>query len=463
MEIAEYTDIFAATMAASIPNPVRYLHDGAIRDAAVEYATARYLDTLGLRPSLGRWFDETEVRPGAPLVAVLGHQPWTRRFRADPSVLGRVIRLDGMPVTIVGIGPANHRGTVDIGLVTDFWLPMTALPAMTPISATRGAPTILAPLFVKARLRDGVTVAQAKAVMDVLARQLVAESPDLFRAEGEFALGTGITVVASTDVRIHPQADAPFMALASLVLVIVGLVLAIACSNLATLLLVRGAARAKEISVRLAIGATRRQLVRHLLTESLLLALAGGIAGCILAWWGIHALQGIDLPFRVDLTLDYRVLAFAIALSLVTGVVFGLAPALKATRVDLLSTLRDEGLQPIDHRRLTLKNGLIVFQVAVSVLLLGGTSIFLQMAAAARALRVGYAVDGVAMLETDLRFAGYSENDTGGCSTSFCAGSRPSRALNPPRCCAACRWVSAACRSSLTAARVNKDRRWKRS
>jgi predicted permease len=158
-------------------------------------------------------------------------------------------------------------------------------------------------------------------------------------------------------------------------------------------------------------GATRRQLVRHLLTESVLLSLAGGIAGCIVAWWAMRALQQIDLPFRLDFTVDYRVLAFAIAVSLVTGVVFGLAPALKSTRVDLLQTLRDEGLQPIDHRRLTLKNALIVFQVAISVLLLGGTSIFLQAAAVARALRVGYAVGGVAMLETDLRFAGYSETD----------------------------------------------------
>ncbi len=411
MEIAEYTDIFSATMAASVPNPVRYLSDNAVRDAVVEYATATYLDTLGLRPSLGRWFDATEERPGAPIVAVLGHQAWTRRFRADPSIVGRIIRIEGVPVTIVGIGPAEHRGTLDIGLVTDFWLPMTALPAMMPTPARRDAPTIIAPLFVKARLRDGVTVAQARAAMDVLGSRLETEYPDLFRAEGEFSLGPGITVMAATDVRIHPQADTPFMTIASLVLVIVGLVLAIACSNLATLLLVRGAARAKEVSVRLAMGSTRRQLVRHLLIESLLLSLAGGIAGCILAWWGMRALQGIDFPFRVDLSVDYRVLAFAIALSLVTGVVFGLAPALKATRVDLLTTLRDEGLQPIDHRRLTLKNALIVFQVAVSVLLLGGTSIFLQMAAAARALRVDYAVDGVAMLETDLRFAGYSEND----------------------------------------------------
>ena len=408
-EIAEYTDVFAGTMAGSIPNPSRYLHDGAIRNAAVEFATATYLDVLGLRPSLGRWFDDGEERPGAPLVGVLGYQTWTTIFRADRSIVGRVIRVEGAPVTIIGVGPANHRGIVDVGLGTDLWLPVTALPVISQNPAARAASTIYVPLFVKARLREGVTVAQARAAMDLLGRRLEAEHPDDFRRSGEFARGPGMTVVASTDVRIHPQADVPFMALASLVLVIVGLVLAIACSNLATLLLVRGAARAKEVSVRLAMGATRRQLVRHLLTERLLLSLAGGLAGCILAWWGMRTLQQVDLPFRVDLTLDYRVLAFAIALSLLTGVTFGLAPALKATRVDLLQTLRDEGQQPIDHRRLTMRNGLIVFQVAVSVLLLGGTSIFVQMLNAARAHKVDFAVNGVAMLETDLRFAGYSD------------------------------------------------------
>jgi predicted permease len=408
MEMAEYSDVFAATTAATVPMGARYSLDGAIGAAMVEYATATYADALGLRPSLGRWFNETEERAGAPLVAVLGYQTWTRVFREDPGVLGRIVRIDGMPVTIVGVGPANHRGTVDIGVGTDFWLPITALPA-TEVPGLRGAPTIFAPLLVKARLRDGVTLAQAQAAMDVLGRRLAEEHPEDFRREGEGAVGIGITVLASTDVRVHPQADALAMTLASLLLVVVALVLAIACSNLATLLLVRGAARAREISVRLALGASRNRLVRHLLAESLLVSLAGGIVGCLLAWWGMRVLQRIDLPARVDLTIDYRVLAFAIVLSLVTGVVFGLAPALKSTRLDLMTSLRDEGLQPIDHRRLTLKSALIVFQVAISVLLLGGTSVFLQMASAARELRVGYAVDGVAMLETDVRFAGYSE------------------------------------------------------
>src|SRR4030095_773208 len=204
-----------------------------------------------------------------------------------------------------------------------------------------------------------------RAAMDVLAPRLAAALPGELRGGGEFAVGTGITVVATTDVRVHPQADAPFMAIASGLLVVVSLVLAIACSNLATLQLVRAAprapetparrqrwraaARTKEISVSLALGATRRQIVRHLLIESLLLSLAGGIAGCILAWWILQALQGVELPVTVDLTVDYRVLAFAIALSLITGVAFGLVPALKATRVELLPALRDEGVPPIDH------------------------------------------------------------------------------------------------------------------
>ena len=408
-QMAEHTDLFAGTVAATIPLPARYLHGDVVRDAMVEYATATYLDTLGLRPSLGRWFEKAEERPAAPLVAVLGHQAWTRMFRADPLVIGRVVRLDGKPVTIIGVGPANYRGTVDIGLATDFWLPVTALPA-TAAPGNRGAATIHAPFLVKARLREGVTVAQAATAMDVLGRRLDAEVPEGNRAVGELAVGRGITVVASTDVRIHPQADALVTTLASLVLVIVGLVLAIACSNLATLLLVRGAARAREVAVRLAMGARRQDLIRQLVIESLLIALAGGVVGCVLAWWSIRIFQGIDLPVSVDLSLDYRVLAFVIALSVVTGVAFGLAPALQSTKVDLVSTLRDEALPSIDRKRLTLKNSLIVVQVAVSVLFLGGASISLQQSAAARAHRVGYAVDGVSMIETDLRFAGYAES-----------------------------------------------------
>jgi len=405
LDMAAYTDVFASTTAAVVPLGVNYLDEGALRPAVAEYTTATYLSVLGLAPSLGRWFNSAEDTPGAAVVAVVGHAAWTRKFRGDPSVIGRTLRIDGVPVTIVGVGPAGHRGTINIGIVTDFWLPISSLPALgAPPRVLERRPEEAA-VSVKARLRDGVSVAQAQAAMNILGTRLAAEYP-------KEDPGKGIAVFAASDVRIHPQMDGLLRAVASLLLVVVGLVLAIACSNLATLLLVRGAARAKEVSVRLALGATRGQIVRHLLTESLLLSVAGCITGCILAWWAIRSLGALDLPIVVDLRLDYRVLIYAIAISLVTGVAFGLAPALKATRIDLVPTLRGDGeTRSAGHRWLTLKNSLVVLQVAVSVVLLGGTGIFLQMLSASRAVRAGFAVDGIAMLETDARYAGYSATE----------------------------------------------------
>jgi putative ABC transport system permease protein len=402
LDMAAYTDVFSATMAVTPPQGVNYYNEGALRSAITENTTSTYLSVLGLHPSLGRWFDAAEDTRGAPVVGVVGHETWIRKFHSDPSILGRIIRIEGVPVTIVGVGPAGHSGTLNIGVVTDFWLPINAIPAFggPPNALERRPPE--AAFLVKARLRDGASFAQAQAAMTSLGARLKTEYP-------KEDPGTGISVYASSDVRIHPQIDALLRAIAFLLTVVVGLVLAIACSNLATLLLVRGVARSKEVSVRLALGASRGQLVRHLLIESVLLSGAGGIAGCLLAWWTIRSLGAIDLPIIVELSLDYRVLAFAIGLALVTGVAFGLAPALKTTRIDLLPTLRDDGeMRPGTHRRLTLKNALVMFQVAVSVLLLGGTTIYLQMLDAARTQRVGFAIDGVSMVETDTRYSGYS-------------------------------------------------------
>jgi predicted permease len=401
MDISAYTDVFQSTTAALVPRGVHYQDEYVLRSAIVEHTTSTYLSVLGLRPSLGRWFDTTEDTIGAAVVAVVGHEAWKKKFQADPSVIGRTIRIDGVPVTIVGVGPAGHRSTINLSIVTDFWLPVSSLPAF-------GAPRALernpdeAAFLVKARLSDGVTVAQAQAAMNILSARLATEYP-------KEDPGKGITVLASSDVRIHPQIDGLLEAIASLLLVVVGLVLAIACSNLATLLLVRGIARAKEMSVRLALGATRTQLVRHLLVESLLLSIAGGITGCILAWWAFRYLSTFDVPIAVDLSLDHRVLLFTLGVSLITGMAFGLAPALKATRIDLAQTLRGDGeTRSPEHRWLTLKNALVVFQVAVSALLLGGTSVFIQILSASQTERVGFAIDGIAILETDARYAGYS-------------------------------------------------------
>jgi predicted permease len=402
LDIATLTNVFASTTGVTPPDGGTFL-DGSsgVRRAVLEYTTADYLTTLGLRPSMGRWFERSEDVTGAPIVAVVGHAAWLRKFDADPSVVGRTIRVQGVPVTIVGVGPARHNGTLPIGVVTDFWLPISAYVPMGGPARMLARATYEGALFVKARLRPGVTVAQARAAAETLGRRLAAEYP-------KEDPGNGITVLPSTDVRIHPGFDGLLTALAVLVLGLVGLVQAIACSNLATLLLVRGAARAKEVSVRLAVGAARGELIRYLLTESVLLSLAGGIAGCLFAWWALRTVDALNLAIGIDVTLDVRVLGFALVLSVVTGVLFGLAPALKSTRLDLVSALRDDGeVRSPEHRWLTLKHALVVLQVAISVLLLVGTSVNLQMVNAAWALRTGFAVDGVAMIETDARYAGY--------------------------------------------------------
>ena len=212
-----------------------------IRSGTSEYATATYLDVLGLRPSLGRWFDATEERPGL-LVAVLGYQAWTRVFRGS-SILGRIVRIEGAPVTIVGIGPANHRGTLDVGLGTDFWLPMTALRELNAMPAMRAGADHRA-LFRESPSARGVTVAQAKAAMDVLAPRLAACRKRFATApsspSAQASRSSPRRTCGSTRRRTRRSWRSRRGAR------VVGLVLAIACSNLATLLLVRGAARTKK-------------------------------------------------------------------------------------------------------------------------------------------------------------------------------------------------------------------------
>jgi len=406
LDLQQESAVFAGVAAADLDGARYQTVDvqgakGAVRSTLVEYASANLLEVLGLRPSVGRWFDADEARRGDPVI-VLGWSVWQRDFHADPNVLGRTLIVNGTPVQVIGVGPATLNCSQNSALVTSFWIP---IPRVEPRRAT-GLLEKRDSLFlqVRARLRDGVTVQQAQAAMNVTGKRLAADYPDSDPKRG-------ITVLATDDVKVHPR-ERQLKPAATAALCIVGLVLAIACSNLATLLLVRSSARSAEISVRLALGATRGQLVRHLLTESLVLSLAGTAAGVALAHWGIHYLTTIDLPVKFIIQLDYRVLGFAIAAATLCGLGFGLTPALQTTRVNVAGALREEkgssgSALSLARGWFTVKNVLVTGQVAASFLLLVGAVLAMSILMATQNASVGYRPDGLAILATDPSYAGY--------------------------------------------------------
>jgi putative ABC transport system permease protein len=404
-DMARYTDIFSAIAAFTWPMPARYQDDGGIVSGLIEYATSNYPVVHGLSPALGRWFAPDEDRTGTDAVAVLNYHTWVSRFDRDPSVVGTSVRIDGVPVTVIGIGPEGYNSSLHPGLVTDFWLPVSA--AMT-VGASHGLTGNRKSndFMVRARLRDGVSLSQAQSAMTALGAILAREYP-------EDDPGRGISVLPTNDVLIHPQLDVMVDAGASFLMIVVAMLLAIVCSNLATWLLVRGIARGREVSVRLALGASRSRVVRHLIVESTLLAGVGGGIGCVLAEWAMRIVATFDLPVDVGGGLDCRVLVFTLALSLLTGVAFGLAPALGATRGKLARAMRGDGENRSSrNRRFGLKHALVVSQVVLSCVLLGVEGAYVRALRATQAADLGFDVERLTFIETAAAFAGYDANET---------------------------------------------------
>jgi predicted permease len=379
-----------------------------------EAVTANYFDLLGVPPAAGRGFRADEnAAPGATPVVVLSHGLWQGRFGARPDIVGQTVRLSGLGYHVVGVAPASFTGTIP-GIPTEFWVPVMMVEQLvfSGVQATTdGDPgrTRLDRrghrwLFVKGRLANGRTVEQARAEVETIFARLSQEYP---------ATNDQVTasVLPAASVRFHPMLDGYMRAASAGLLGAVGLVLLIACGNVASLLLARGTVRRRELAIRAAIGAGRRRIVAQLLTEGLVLAAAGGAVGLLLAWWAGGALSGLGtdvfpIPVRFDFSIDATVLAFALLASAATAVLFGLAPAWSSSKPDLVPALK-ETAEGGDRRRLSLRDALVVGQLATSLVLLVAGVLLARGLLTARNTDLGFDPRPIASLSFNLQMNGY--------------------------------------------------------
>jgi macrolide transport system ATP-binding/permease protein len=372
-----------------------------------ELVTGNYFDVLRVRPALGRAFlPEEDKSPGAHPVVVLGHGFWQRRFASDPAIIGKPINLNGQAYTVVGIAPKEFTGT-KFALSMDFWVPM-----MMQAQIMRGDTARLNIrgdhwFDVLGRLKPGVSYEQAETEMTTIAQRLEQAYP----AERD----RNVRVIVRSEQTGRFEEDTGTVTLsAGLAMALISMVLLIACANVANLLLARAITRRREIAIRLALGASRLRLVRQLLTESMMLSLAGGALGLLLAFWATDWMQGFIpiLPYTIalDFSPDMRALGFTLLVSLMTGIVFGLAPALQASNPDVVPVLKGETLAPkTGFRRFTLRNLLVISQIALSLVVLICGGLFIKSARNAQAIDPGFTTENAIALSVNPSLLGYTE------------------------------------------------------
>jgi predicted permease len=374
-----------------------------------QVVSGNYFSLLGVEPALGRAFMPEEDERPTPVV-VVSHGFWERSLGSDPAIVGKTLTLNRTPFTVVGVGRRGFTGTL-LGGGPSVWVPMSMHDIVQPnfnwYEQRRGLF-----LFAVGRLAPNVSVDQASANLKTVFAQLEQAFPNENK-------GRSAGAVSLLQARLNPQGingDGDGVVQLSMILMtVVGIVLLIACANIANLLLARANKRRREIAVRLALGANRMRLVRQLLTESTLLSLLGAGVGLLLAQWLLAALIGADLPLPLpvgeEVSLDGRVLAFTAGLAIATGLLFGLAPALQASRADVVPVLKNENVPSADGRRgrlLGIRQVLVVVQIALSLVSLVAAGLFVRSLRSSHQIDPGFETSGVLVMNFNLGREGYT-------------------------------------------------------
>ena len=419
-EVRNRASAFQGVLASGRADRVELSVDGhEAQHARGRYVSGNFFSVLGVPAALGRTFgDEEDRAPGASPVVVISHDYWERRFAADPRVVGKKILINDVPMTIIGVARKGFRGEV-VGITYDVWLPITMQPVLMPHQRFLDDWTT-SWLLLLGRLRPGATVEQARAEVATITQQAITDHVSAFKYSSPANV---LAEVRDRKVFVEPggrgfsRMRSNFHAPLLILMAGVSLLLLIVCANVANLLLARAIARGREIGVRLALGAGRGRLVRQLLTESLVLAFAGAVGGLLVASWGSRLLVTLALEANtvpIDLRLDLPVLAFTLALSLGAVALFGLAPAIRASRVDLATTMRAHAravsgeLGGAGGRRMPAAKLLIASQVALSVVLLTGAGLLVRSLRALETQPMGLDREHLLIVDLDIGSRGYT-------------------------------------------------------
>jgi predicted permease len=389
--------------------PITWSGGAEPRQVQAYMVSANYFDVLGLTPAAGRFFfPDEDTKPSSNTVAVISYALWTNKFGAAPDTVGRTMILNATPYTIIGIAPRGFKGTVSLASTEQVWL------------TTSMKDQLLAGFFAEffndrrfltmtlfGRLKPGVTMAQAEASLKTIASRLATEYP-------KDNAGRSVALTSLSEAAVGANNHEQFTLAGAMMLGAVGLVLLIACANLANLLLAQAARREKEMTVRAALGAGRGRLLRQLLTESTLLSLTGAAVGLLIAYWGRWVLWSYRPSFiqqnDVDLALDSHVLLFTLGIALFTGALFGAVPAIKASAPDLADTLKAGGRgNSVGWRSNPMRSLLVVFETALAMIALVGAGLFIRSQQNAQRIDPGFESEKLFMLAFDLGALHYSE------------------------------------------------------